>query len=192
MDDANDKLIGILGLGDPVYALGARDEWIGWDRQAKKDNLYHVMNAFVLGAVPPYSYLLGGKLVAMMACSNEVRRAFRRRYSGKKSRDRSRVFGAGICSSLPPQETCGQSARPRSAAMGNLQLLMKRFLMDPARERSRITQYASGALQLAPVRQNARGRRRDARARRALLKGVEVRRIDIHVCVSVESLTAFE
>lgn len=91
MDDANDRLIGILGLGDPVYALGARDEWIGWDRQTKKDNLYHVMDAFVLGAVPPYSYLLGGKLVAMMACSNEVRRAFRRRYSGKKSLIKGKV-----------------------------------------------------------------------------------------------------
>lgn len=85
IDDANDKLIGILGLGDPVYAMRARDQWIGWDRKTKKDKLYHVMDAFVLGAVPPYSHLLGGKLVAMLACSNEVRRAFRRKYSGKKS-----------------------------------------------------------------------------------------------------------
>lgn len=91
MDDANDKLMGILGLGDPIYALKARDEWIGWDRQTKKDNLYHVMDAFVLGAVPPYSHLLGGKLVAMLACSNEVRRAFRRRYFGKKSLIKKKV-----------------------------------------------------------------------------------------------------
>jgi len=90
-DAANNKLIGILGLGDPVYALRARDEWIGWDRKAKKENLYHVMDAFVLGAVPPYSYLLGGKLVAMLACSNEVRCAFRRRYSGKKSLIKEKV-----------------------------------------------------------------------------------------------------
>src|SRR6202011_6180987 len=29
-DDYNHKLIGILGLGDPVFNLGPRDSWIGW------------------------------------------------------------------------------------------------------------------------------------------------------------------
>jgi hypothetical protein len=85
MDESNNKLIGILGLGDPVYAIQARDRWIGWDRDVKKDRLYHVMDAFVLGAIPPYSYLLGGKLVAMLACSNEVRHAFRDKYKERKS-----------------------------------------------------------------------------------------------------------
>ena len=85
MDESNNKLIGILGLGDPVYAIQARDRWIGWDRDVKKDRLYHVMDAFVLGAIPPYSYLLGGKLVAMLACSNEVRRAFKDRYRERRS-----------------------------------------------------------------------------------------------------------
>jgi Druantia protein DruA len=85
MDESNNKLIGILGLGDPVYAMHARDERIGWSRSEKKDRLYHVMDAYVLGAIPPYSYLLGGKLVAMLACSNEIRRAFRNRYSEHKS-----------------------------------------------------------------------------------------------------------
>ncbi len=85
IDDSNKKLIGILGLGDPVYAMQARDRWIGWDAEAKKERLYHVMDAYVLGAIPPYSYLLGGKLVAMLACSNEVRRAFSRKYKHRPS-----------------------------------------------------------------------------------------------------------
>jgi hypothetical protein len=38
------------------------------------------MDAFVLGAVPPYSYLLAGKLVAMLASSDEVRQTFARKY----------------------------------------------------------------------------------------------------------------
>lgn len=84
-DDYNNKLIGILGLGDPVFSIQARDQWIGWNKDAKRERLYHVMDAFVLGAVPPYSDLLCGKLIAMLACSNEVRRAFRRKYSGQKS-----------------------------------------------------------------------------------------------------------
>jgi predicted DNA-binding transcriptional regulator AlpA len=43
------------------------------------------MDAYVLGAVPPYSFLLGGKLIALLVCSNEVRDAFREKYNGKKS-----------------------------------------------------------------------------------------------------------
>jgi len=49
------------------------------------------MDAFVLGAVPPYSFLLCGKLVAMLAASDTVRRAFRRKYGGVRSVIRRKV-----------------------------------------------------------------------------------------------------
>ena len=84
-DDANDKLIGLLGLGDPVYSIRARDELIGWTATNRAARLYHVMDAYVLGAVPPYSHLLGGKLVALAAASDEVRLAFRARYAGRRA-----------------------------------------------------------------------------------------------------------
>lgn len=90
-DESNGKLIGLFGLGDPVFALKARDRWIGWDLETKKEKLYHVMDAYVLGAVPPYSYLLGGKLVAMLTLSNQVRRAFHERYSGRPSIIKQRI-----------------------------------------------------------------------------------------------------
>ena len=85
VDDQNDKLIGILGLGDPVFCLSGRDEWIGWSAEARKKRLRCVLDAFVLGAVPPYSFLLCGKLIAMLATSNEVREAFRSKYVGTQS-----------------------------------------------------------------------------------------------------------
>jgi len=85
IDQNNGKLIGLFGLGDPVYSMRARDQWIGWDKEAKAKRLYHVMDAYVLGAVPPYSFLLAGKLVAMLVCSNEVRNAFHKKYIGHKS-----------------------------------------------------------------------------------------------------------
>jgi hypothetical protein len=85
VDDHNSKLIGLFGLGDPVFCLSARDQWIGWSRQAQGVNLHHVMDAFVLGAVPPYSFLLGGKLVAMLAASDGVRRRFKAKYGGTRS-----------------------------------------------------------------------------------------------------------
>lgn len=84
-DQYNGKVIGILGLGDPVFSLKNRDESIGWDNNLKKEKLYHLMDAFVLGAVPPYSNLICGKLIAMLALSNEVRDAFRCKYFNKES-----------------------------------------------------------------------------------------------------------
>lgn len=85
IDNFNERLIGLLGLGDPIFNSGVRDAWIGWDSKARRANLHHVMDAFVLGAVAPYSSLLCGKLIAMLAASNEAREAFRRKYGGRKS-----------------------------------------------------------------------------------------------------------
>jgi hypothetical protein len=79
-------LIGLIGLGDPVYSMAARDTWIGWCQETHRRNLRHVMDAFVLGAVPPYSQLLGGKLVAALVTSDEIRAAFSARYRGTTTR----------------------------------------------------------------------------------------------------------
>lgn len=84
-DDSNGKLIGLFGLGDPVYAIKSRDEWIGWNSEAKAARLYHVMDAYVLGAVPPYSRLLAGKLVALATACDEVRNAFASQYGSRVS-----------------------------------------------------------------------------------------------------------
>jgi hypothetical protein len=82
VDDQNDKLIGLFALGDPVFNLRARDAWIGWDAEQRRQRLVAVMDAFVLGAVPPYSNLLGGKLVASLIGSAEVVSAFEAKYGG--------------------------------------------------------------------------------------------------------------
>lgn len=90
-DESNGKLLGLFALCDPVYNLKARDQWIGWGVKEKNERLYHVLNAYVLGAVPPYSYLLGGKLIAMLTTSDEVREAFRKRYDKVASIIRGKV-----------------------------------------------------------------------------------------------------
>ena len=79
-DESNGKLIGIIGLTDPVFNLTPRDTWVGWDSNGRKECLIHTMDAFVLGAMPPYSKILGGKLVALLATSSEVVRNFRLKY----------------------------------------------------------------------------------------------------------------
>ena len=90
VDQHTDKVMGLFGLGDPVFSLGHRDQWIGWNYEDRKERLHHVVDAFVLGAVPPYSFLIGGKLIALLATSNEVREAFKGKYEGKKSVIRER------------------------------------------------------------------------------------------------------
>ena len=84
-DRQNGKLIGLFGLCDPVFNLRARDEWVGWSAADRAARLVHVMDAYVCGAVPPYSQLIGGKLVAALITSKEVLSAYERKYIGKKS-----------------------------------------------------------------------------------------------------------
>ena len=83
-DGANGKLIGIFALGDPVFNLRARDAWIGWDQAARRGKLVNLMDAYVVGAVPPYSKLLGGKLVTSLIASREVAEVFEARYGTSK------------------------------------------------------------------------------------------------------------
>lgn len=93
-DQANGKLIGIFALGDPVFNLRVRDEWIGWNQAGRRARLVNVMDAYVVGAVPPYSSLLGGKLVASLIASREVASAFEERYgsrAGLISREQKRA-----------------------------------------------------------------------------------------------------
>jgi len=83
-DRQNGKLMGILGLNDPVFNLSARDQWIGWNQKDRKARLVHMMDAHVVGAVPPYNYLLGGKLITSLIGSKEVSKHFEQKYADSK------------------------------------------------------------------------------------------------------------
>ena len=83
-DRANGKLIGIFALGDPVFNLRVRDEWIGWNQAGRRERLVNLLDAYVVGAVPPYADLLGGKLVASLIASEEVGSKFQERYGERE------------------------------------------------------------------------------------------------------------
>jgi hypothetical protein len=114
------RFIGVFALGDPVFNLGARDRWVGWSAVDRRARLVNVMDAFVVGAVPPYSLLLGGKLVFSLIASAEVGATFASRYSGS----------TGIIS--------GQKKDPRLAlvtvtsALGRSSLYNRLRLRDPS------------------------------------------------------------
>lgn len=84
-DRQNGCVIGIFALGDPVFNLSARDDWIDWSHEDRRERLVHVMDAYVVGAVPPYSRLIGGKLVAALMTSTRVKRVYERKYLGRES-----------------------------------------------------------------------------------------------------------
>jgi hypothetical protein len=79
-DETHEKLIGIFALGDAVFNLRARDEYIGWDHHRRAEALVNLMDAYALGALPPYNFLLGGKLVASLIRTQEVVDTFRTKY----------------------------------------------------------------------------------------------------------------
>ena len=79
-DDNTKKLVGLFALGDPVFNLRARDAWVGWNAADRGKRLVHMMDGYVIGAVPPFNQLLGGKLVAALMRTKEIVREFRERY----------------------------------------------------------------------------------------------------------------
>ena len=60
----NKPVIGIAALGSPIIHIPERDEWIGWDTETRTRNLIYTLDAYIIGALPPYNYLLGGKLIS--------------------------------------------------------------------------------------------------------------------------------
>ncbi len=104
-DRSNGKIAGVIGLGDPVFNLKARDGTIGWNADDRRHRLTNVMDAFVLGAVPPYSTLLGGKLVACLVRTKEVRDAFASKYYRRQgiiegTKKHPRLVAVTTCSAL--------------------------------------------------------------------------------------------
>ena len=79
-DVQNEKLLGLIAIGDPVFNLSVRDSLIEWDANDRRERLVNVMDAYVLGALPPYNTLLGGKMVACLVRSRQIYNDFTRTY----------------------------------------------------------------------------------------------------------------
>mgnify|MGYP000477653275 CR=1 FL=1 len=92
MDEANGKLIGLLALQSPPLSFPARDRLFRYPPGKKTVMVNQTMDIQTLGAVPPYDRLLGGKLIALAAASNEVRQAYRRKYSERATEIEKRIL----------------------------------------------------------------------------------------------------
>lgn len=96
MDDANEKLIGVLGLQSPPLSFPARDRLFRYPKEGKVELVNQTLDIYTLGAVQPYARLLGGKLIALIAASNEVREAYQKKYIGRKTEMEGRILPAHL------------------------------------------------------------------------------------------------
>jgi len=78
-------IIGIAALGSSIIHIPDRDKWIGWDKKTRSNRIVYAMDAYVIGAVPPYNHLLGGKLVSYVLASNELRIIYKKKYARAKT-----------------------------------------------------------------------------------------------------------
>lgn len=85
VDQYHKGVMGIIGLQSPPADLQVRDQLFDYLPNGKLSAVNCTMDAFSVGAVPPYTYLLGGKLCAGLISSDSIRQAYWRQYAGKKT-----------------------------------------------------------------------------------------------------------
>lgn len=76
---------GLLGLQSPPLRSKVRDQYLGLQSH---NNAYWINQSLYgqrIGALPPYNDLIGSKMVALSLVSNQVRDAYRQKYSNKIS-----------------------------------------------------------------------------------------------------------
>jgi hypothetical protein len=93
----NNPIIGIIALGSSIVHIPDRDNWIGWSIQERTDNLIYTMDAYVLGAMPPYNKLLGGKLLSYIITANEIRDIYKAKYENQITKTRQRIADDLAC-----------------------------------------------------------------------------------------------
>jgi hypothetical protein len=77
------KYVGFIRMASPVLAIKPRNEYFGVTVQATQVNR-SMINGAIIVPVQPFGYnYLGGKLLALIACSHEVRTMLKEKYGEK-------------------------------------------------------------------------------------------------------------
>lgn len=84
-DEYHEAVIGILGFQSPPADLACRDQLFHCSAEKKMEMINRTMDVYTIGAIPPYSNILGGKLVAGLVSSDDIRRAYWKLYAGKRT-----------------------------------------------------------------------------------------------------------
>ncbi|MGG3920510.1 Druantia anti-phage system protein DruA [Geobacillus thermodenitrificans] len=77
----NNKNLGVIDVGADFLSLGVRDEYIGWNKEQRKLLNRNIANISICVPTRNFGYnLSGGKLLALLAISNEVASVWKERY----------------------------------------------------------------------------------------------------------------
>lgn len=84
-DKYHNAPIGLIGLQSPILSWSVRDEYLGIDAKGRDFWVNQSMSAQRLGALPPYNYILGGKLVASLMTASVLAKKIEDKYAYKKT-----------------------------------------------------------------------------------------------------------
>ncbi len=77
------KYLGVISMGSDFISIGGRDNHIGWTNEDKMNKgmlKYTAMGSSIVPTQPlGYNYV-GGKLIALMVCSNKVEKTWNNKY----------------------------------------------------------------------------------------------------------------
>ena len=82
-DRTTDKILGLVSLGSDVTSIKVRDDFLGWKKEDKfeKHKLNNTAIASTIVCVQPLGFnMLGGKLIASMTTSSNVREQWKKDY----------------------------------------------------------------------------------------------------------------
>ena len=88
--------IGLIGLQSPILKWKVRDEYLGISTELRDYWINQSMNAQRIGALPPYNYILGGKLVALLMTTDVVRKKFQEKYENQRTILKNRKLPARL------------------------------------------------------------------------------------------------
>jgi hypothetical protein len=89
-------VIGIAALGSPIIHIPERDNYIGWNKSERTKRINYMMDAYVIGALPPYNYLLGGKLISYLLTSKEIRKIYKEKYRDSNYSEIAGIFTTSL------------------------------------------------------------------------------------------------
>lgn len=82
-ETTTNKYVGFIRMASPVLTIKPRNEYFGQTVQATSVNR-HMINGAVIVPVQPFGYnCLGGKLLALISCSHEIRKMLIEKYGEK-------------------------------------------------------------------------------------------------------------
>lgn len=95
-DDYHDAPMGMIGLQSPILKWKPRDAYLGIPNETRDYWVNQSMSAQRLGALPPYNKILGGKLIASLVTSTEIRKAFHNKYHGRLTEMEGRTIPSNL------------------------------------------------------------------------------------------------